>query len=224
MAISTPTYSAVLNAISRTSVAVSGSGVGLVFVAGDDASDSITTVTWGGATMYKVNTTSVEVPGDRYISVWAIQDPASSATIEFNDNVENYWRNFNAFYPGATLTGGTTVDSQFRGTSAGAAVLSVATTVVASDCWIITFDKEGTGLAQTYTPSGVLSSMRAQSDAGGLAIADSNGTVGTGSQTATLTINSGTPSRGAITFSLAPAGGAVAPAQVHSNLLTLGVG
>lgn len=219
MAIAFGAISAVDNAITQTSVAVSGSDtVGVVFVAGDDGSDSITSVDWGGSAMTKVNSSSVEVPTDRFLSVWVVANPASSATITFNDNADNYWRACSAYYTGASVP----VDSQNVGTSSASTSISVATTVVASNCWLIMFQKDGTG-GQTYSASGSLASMRLNADAGGLAVGDSDGTVGTGSQTGTMTTG-GSINHGAVAFSLAPAGGAAPVAQVHSTLLTLGVG
>lgn len=211
-AITAPTYSTVDNAISRTSVAVSGSGAGIVFVAGDDGSDSINSVTWNGVAMTKINASSLEVPGDRFISAWCIQDPASSATIAFNDNTDNYWRNANAFYPGAACP----EDSENGGTSSGVTSISVATTVVDADSWLIAFHKDGSG-GKTYTPSNAVTTMHINADAGGLAIADSNGAVGSGSKTATLTAV-GNANHAMIAFSLAPAS---APAASSFQLWSL---
>lgn len=157
--------------------------------------------------MTKVNTASVEVPGDRYISVWCVSNPASATTIAFNDNTDNYWRNFNAFYPGATCP----EDSENGGTSSGSTVISVATTVVDAGSWLIMFQKDGTG-GTTYSASGSLTTMRANTDDGGLAIADSNGAVGSGSKTGTLTTG-GSINHGAIVFSLAPIASAVQDAS-----------
>lgn len=212
-AISAPTFSTVDNAISRTSVAVSGEGAGIVFVAGDDGSDSITSVTWDGVAMTKINASSLEVPGDRFISAWCIQDPASSATIAFNDNTDNYWRNANAFYPGAACP----EDSENGGTSSGVTSISVATTVVDADSWLIAFHKDGSG-GKTYTPTNDITTMHINGDAGGLAIADSNGAVGSGSKTATLTA-AGNANHAMIAFSLAPI--AEAPAASAFQLWSL---
>lgn len=200
--------SAVDNAISRTSIAVTGSDtVGVVFVVGDDASDSITSATWGGVAMTKINSSSVETPGDRFLSAWCVSDPASEATIEFNDNTDNYWRNFNAYYTGAVCP----VDSQAVNTSTGVNAISVTTTVVDAGSWLVMFQKDGTGGA-TYSASGDVTTMRANADAGGLAIADSDGAVGSGSKTGTLDAG-GTSNHGAIIFSLAPAALAAFPEE-----------
>lgn len=192
--------SAVDNAISRTSIAVSGtSPVGIVFVAGDDATDSITSVTWNSVAMTKINST-IEVPGDRWISAWCINNPASATTIAFNDNTDNYWRNYNAVYYGAVCP---PVDSQNVGSISTNTAISVATTVVDAGSWVIMFQKDLTG-GKTYSATNAISTMRANADAGGFAIADSNGATGSGSKTGTLTA-AGNSNHGAIAFSLAPA-------------------
>lgn len=197
--------SAVDNAISRTSIAVSGTNpVGIVFVSGDTGSDSITSVTWNSVAMTKI--AAVQTSGDRWNSVWCINNPASETTIAFNDNTENYWRNFNAYYTGAVCP---PVDSSNTGSNTSATSISVATTVVDAGSWLIAFQKDNAG-GKTYSPSDDLTTMRANADAGGLAIADSNGAVGSGSQTGTLSA-SGSANHGMIAFSLAPVAVAASP-------------
>lgn len=190
--------SAIANAISRTSVTVSGTNpVGVVFVAGDQASDSITSVTWGaGVPMTKI--AAVKVSGDRWISAWCVNNPASAATITFNANTDSYWRNFNAYYTGATCP---PVDSSNTNTAVAAGI-SVTTTVVDAGSWLIFFGKNNTG-GGVYTPSDSLSVTRADNDAGGLFIGDSNAAVGSGSKTGTMT-KTGSVTQSAIAFSLAP--------------------
>lgn len=195
--------STVDNASSQTSVAVSGSDtIGFVAVAGDDTTDNITAVTWNGVSMTKI--AAVKVPSDRWLSVWWVANPASSSTIAFTGG--SFWRACSFYYTGAKQTG--QVDSSNTNTSTGVAAISVSTTVVATGCWYVMFQKDGVG-GTTYTPSGVLASTRLDGDAGGLAVADSNGTVGTGAQSGTLTQTAGTASHGAIAFSIAPTGGGV---------------
>lgn len=199
MALAFGAISAVDTTQTPTSVAVSGSDtIGFVDVAGDIAADNISAVTWNGAPMTKIAAVQTSA-GERWLSSWYIVNPASSATISFTGG--SFWRSYSSYYTGAKQTG--QVDSFNTGNSTASTAISVATTVVASNCWIRMFQKDGTGGA-TYSASGVLASMRANTDAGGLAIADSNATVGTGSQTGTLTA-AGTSVHGAIIMSIAPA-------------------
>jgi len=200
MAIAFGGISAVSTSQTPTSVSVSGSNtVGLVYVVGEATGDDITAVTWNSVSMTKIAV--VKTPGgDRYISVWWIANPASATTISFTGGT--FWRSFSSYYTGAKQTG--QPDSSNTATSSASSAITVATTVVASNCWQIMFQKDGQGNT-TYTASGVLTTVRADNDAGGIAIADSNGTVSTGSQSGTLTQSSGTANHGGIAFSIAPA-------------------
>lgn len=198
MAIAFGAISAVSTSQTPTSVAVSGSDtLGVVFVAGDSAADNITAATWNSVSMTKIG--AVKTPGDRWISAWWVANPASSTTISFTGG--SFWRSFSMYYTGAAQTG--QPDSFNTNTASTATVISVSTTVVASNCWLWMAQKDVTG-GKTYSPSGSLASMRANADAGGIAIADSNGTVSTGSVTGTLTA-AGNSDHGAIAFSIAPA-------------------
>lgn len=180
-----------------TSVAVSGTDtIGFVYVVGDDSADNITAVTWDGVSMTKVNV--VRTPSDRYGSVWYVVNPASSAAISFTGG--SFWRSYSFYYTGASQTG--QVDSSNTNTSSANAAISVSTTVVAENSWYVMVQKDSTG-GQTYTPSGVLASMRANADAGGIAIADSNAVVATGAQSGTLTA-AGSTNHGGIAFSFKP--------------------
>ncbi len=199
MAIAFGAISAVSTSQTPTSVAVSGSNtIGLVFVAGDTTTDNISATTWNGVSMTKI--AAVQVPGgDRWVSAWWIANPGSSSTISFTGG--SFWRSFSFYYTGAKQTG--QVDSSNTGTVSGAGAITVATTVVASNCWQIMCIKNDTG-GGVYTPSGVLASTRVDNDAGGLAVADSNTTVGTGSQSGTMTKDGSAANQGGIAFSIAP--------------------
>lgn len=182
-----------------TSVAVSGSNtVGYVYVAGESASDQITAVTWNGVSMTKI--AAVQVPGDRWTSLWWVANPASSTTISFTGGT--FWRSYSFYYTGAKQTG--QPDSSNTATSSNNTVITAATTVVAPGSVYVMCQKDNIG-GETYTASGVLTNMRVNSDAGGIAIADSNYAVGINSRSGTLTGTSGTAEHGAIAFSVAPA-------------------
>jgi hypothetical protein len=191
--------SAVSTSQTPTSGAVSGSNtVGLVYVAGETASDQITAVTWNGVSMTKI--AAVQVPSDRWISAWCINNPASATTISFTGGT--FWRSFNSYYTGTSCP----VDSSGANTSSVATVISATTNIVASGSWAVMFQKDGAG-GKTYTATAAVNTVRANADAGGLAIADSNAATSTGSNTGTMTAT-GTTGHGAIIFSLAPVAGA----------------
>ena len=194
MAIAFGAISAVSTSSTPTSVTVSGSNtLGIFFVHGDTTTDNITAVTWGGVSMTKI--AAVQTPSDRWISAWYIANPASAASIVITGAAS--WRSFSSYYTGASAT---QVDSSNTGTSTGTSNITVATTVVASNCWTIMMQKDIGGGITYSTSVGV---MRVNTDAGGHAISDSNGTVGTGSQSTTLS-GTGSPNHGAIAISIAP--------------------
>jgi hypothetical protein len=191
---------------SVTSISTSGSDVvGVVFVVGDSAADNISGVTWNGVAMTKI--AAVQTPGDRYLSAWCINNPASASTIAFTGG--SFWRSFNAYYTGAVCP---PVDASATNTSSASTVISASPTVVNAGSWLIMFQKDSTG-GKTYSASGDINTMRANTDAGGIAIADSNAATGSGSKTGTLTAT-GSTNHGGIAFSLAPSAGAAAPASV----------
>lgn len=180
-----------------TSVSVSGTNtIGIVNVIGESGGDNITAVTWDGNPMTKI--AAVQVPGDRFISSWYILNPTSgTSTISFTGG--SFWRSLSSYYTGVKQSG--QVDSSNTGTSSSNAAITVATTVVAENCWTIMFQKDGVG-GKTYTTS--VGTIRYDVDDGGIAISDSDGTVGTGSQSTTLTQTVSTSNHGGIAFSIAP--------------------
>jgi hypothetical protein len=199
--------STVSTASSLTSIAVSGSDVvGVVFVVGDSAADNISAVTWNGVSMTKIG--AVQTPGDRYLSAWCINNPASATGIVFTGG--SFWRSYHAYYTGAVCP---PVDAFATNTVSADSVISASPTVVNAGSWLIMFQKDSSG-GKTYSASNNISTMRVNADAGGIAIADSQdngGAVGSGSRTATLSAI-GNTNHGAIAFSIAPT--ATTPASV----------
>lgn len=181
-----------------TSVSVSGSDtIGVVYVNGDAGGDNITAVDWGGTAMTKV--AAVFIPSARWTSTWIVVNPPAGAnTITFTGG--SFWRSVSFFYTGAKQSG--QPDSSNTNTSTSSTSISVSTTVVAPDSWLVMCQSDGAG-GNTYSASNDISTMRFNTDAGGLAVADSNGTVATGSRTATLTGSSSTGHAGTA-FSIAP--------------------
>ena len=188
-----------VTAATISSVSISGSNtLGLLATVGDNASDSITSVTWDGSAMTKI--ASVQNASERFIQLWRIVAPSAGVT-DIVMTGGTFKRGMSGFYTGVDQT--TPIDSFNTGNQASAAAISIATTVVASNCWGVMVQKDDNG-GLTYTSSNILSSTRQDTDAGGLAWADSNGTISTGSQTGTLT-GTGTPNHGGIMLSITPA-------------------
>jgi len=178
---------------SGTGPTVSGSDtIGIVYHFGDTA-DNLTGVTWGGVAMTKI--TSVRTPGDRWSSAWYVLAPSSGATIACTGSTVNSW--FGFYYTGVKQSG--QPDASTTNTSSSSTTISTTVNVVASNCWTVMMQKDTTG-GITYTVD--VGVMRANAQGGGEAISDSNGTVGTGNQTTTMTGTSST--HGAIGISLSP--------------------
>ena len=194
MALAFGGISAVSTSQTPTSVTVSGSDtLGIVFVMGDVEADNITAVTWNSVSMTKI--AAVQSPGDRWISAWYIVAPASATTISFTG--ASAWRSFSFYYTGAHQT--TQPDAFDTTQASSSATIATDVNVVATNCWTIMCQKDNTGSVTYSTDVG---SMRANADAGGIAISDSAAIVSQGVQTTTHTAGAGTPTHGAIGFSI----------------------
>jgi hypothetical protein len=213
MALAYGSISSVGTTSTPTSVSIPTSGgqvVGLVYVVGDSAGDNITAVSWGGFTMTKVN--AVQNPSDRWTSVWWIANPPEGATtITFTGG--SFWRSYSYYYTGASWVASAQLDSSGTSSSASATSVSPSSTVVASNCWYGVAKKDGAG-NRTDTASNAVSTMRTGTDAGGIGIADSNGTVATGSKTGTISISGAVVQICGIGYSIAPASGSYIESSV----------
>ena len=196
MAIAFGAISGRTSAQTGTSVAVSGSNtIGIILTQGNvSATNSITAITWGGVSMTLID--GAQVPSDRYMSAWYVLNPSSSGAISMTGGA--FWDWYSWYYTGALQSG--QVDSTNHGTSSASTTITVATTVVASNCWTVMCQADGVGNVTYSTNVGV---MRLSSSPTSQAISDSNGTVGTGSQSTTLT-RTGTSGHAGVNFSIAP--------------------
>jgi hypothetical protein len=115
-------------------------------------------------------------------------------------------------YSGAKQSG--QVDSSNTGSSASP--LTLSTTVVTSNCWLVSAvrDRGGAPSASTGT------TMRQNPGPNANQSGDSNGVVGTGAQTMAWT---GSGVIGGFIVSIAPSGAAVSTVNPHNNLPLLGV-
>ncbi len=145
-----------------------------------DTTDTLTSITYNGVSMTIIS--KVQVPGDRWDYLYALVGPATGA-----HNVVISGASFHASaavsYTGASQTG--QPDSFNTGTVTGNTVITVSTTVVAANCWLIMWGSVDGGTMAAGTGT----TFRNGSLAGGYAMFDSNGTVGTGSQS--LQFNTG---------------------------------
>jgi hypothetical protein len=181
-----------------TSVAVGGANtIGIVFVSGDVAADNISAVTWNGVSMTKIG--AVKMPSDRWLSAWFVLNPASSTNIVFTGG--SFWSSYSFYYTGAKQSA--QPDSFNTGTVTSTSSLSVATTVVAANCWAVWCGANAAG-PRTYTSitPGTFRSGATGSAGMGI-VGDSNGVVTSGSYSVT-TVEPSADSQGAIAFSIAP--------------------
>ena len=183
---------------SYTSMAISGSDtLGFVMAIGDVNSDALTGITWNGVAMTKIHS---GIPGaDRAVGLWYVVNPASSTTIALTGGTYKQSREF--YYTGVSQSA--PIDSSAEANSSASAAITVATTVVASNCWTVMVSKDDGSGTITYTVN--VGVVREGPDGGGECLSDSNGTVGTGSQSTTQTMASSTANHYGIACSIAPA-------------------
>lgn len=182
----------------------SGSDRGLVIgVIGAQAGtgDVVTGVTYAGVAMTKLQTIA---PGanngsDRYRYLFYLANPAlGTNNVVISASATTFLQGDTGSYTGTKQTG--QPDSTNKATQvSGSSSFSVSTTVVAPNCWLVAFVSEATGV---NISAGAGTTNR--NPPAVVAFSDSNGTVGTGSQSLAWTsVASG--SWGGMILSMAPA-------------------
>lgn len=199
--------------------ATASGGIAIIFLAYNPAAQG---VDWANTpTVNGVSATQIGTPynysGTQYLRAYYFLDPPTSsvAYIASTDNVgvDRDIEMLAAIYTDANQTG--QVDSSNTGTGTPTATLT--TTVVASNCWLVsigrntTFGTVNVGTGTTNRKTGVSAN-----------IGDSGGTVGTGSQSMAWTQASGDTFGFVVSIKPTAAGGVAI--SVQSTLLTLGVG
>lgn len=182
----------------------------ILFVAVDSLTDSVTGVTYNGVSMTLVDKTTYPGAGRRGQRLYYLVAPATGAN------------NISASFSGANCNGGSisytgakqtgqpdSSNTKAQGTSE--ATMTIATTVVASNCWQIacSIDDQGSG------GTGLNGAVVRQTNGQGMMFGDSNAAVSTGSQTITYDFAGSNAIYGAVTASIAP----TASAATNSNFL-----
>lgn len=183
----------------------------------DSGSYTGNSCTYNGVSMTEINHVSVSNgTSDWHISLWYLIAPATGANnIVFNGTFTYAFAA--ASYTGVNQTN--PVDSFAASNSGGSNVTSFAqsTTVVASNCWLVEAFRNMTGGSTAGTGT-------FQRQVGGypndtIYLYDSNGTVGTGTQT--LNTNFSSNKAGAVILSMSPA---AAGSTFSPHISLLGVG
>lgn len=193
---------------------------GILFVAIEALSGSLpSAVTYNGVAMTLYGTF-----GSGAYAVWYLLAPPSGTHTVAITTTSTQYIAVSSSYLGVSQTG--FPDSEAAGTGGNSAPpQSVSTTVVAANCWLVTFawvfQLSGSNTPTTFTSSRTDRQYNASANGSatnGLLVSDSNGTVSTGSETTTFNATgSATPFIGAqpTAFSLAP--GATNPSPSVSD-------
>lgn len=155
----------------------------------DDGYDTVTAVTYNGVSMTKFGTTG------GYASPWYLINPATGTnTISVTSpGAASAIIAQSVSYTGVKQSG--FPDSLIQTNSPGSSPYTMTTTVVASNCWLVSFcffvnGSQYLSMSSNRTDRGQLQTSPASRWYDMLA-SDSNGTVGTGSQSTVITIPSG---------------------------------
>lgn len=190
-----------------------------LFVAIDDVNANVTGVTYNGVSMTLLNSVARTSTFGSTVYIYYLLSPATgSNTVSISKTSGTAYTSIAASYTGVSQSG--MPDSSNTGSTINdGGPATVSTTVVASDCWLIGAGGEISGVGAN--PSTDKTDRRISTFTSvvsyGLVWADSNATVGTGSQSITFSKGGGGTNyvTSGITVSIAPG---VAPVN-NSNFL-----
>lgn len=188
-----------------------------VWVMIGNVTDIVTGITYNGVSMTRAKAHLRAVGGAGYHFCYILHAPATGA----NNVVVSASTTMTGIvcyiesYTGVNQS--STADSTNENNTAASSTFTMTTTVVASNCWLVGNTQDDAGNATAGSGTSKISTLNAGF---GQQLWDSNGTVGTGSQSLNMNNGAGTSWDGII-ISIAPA----AAATGHTKLLlTLGVG
>ena len=150
----------------------------IVKVNSGNVTDSITDVTYDGASIFGNLIAKVVVPANSYEYLFYYNAPPTGAKdVVATNSVPGYTIMAVATYTGCDQTSAV-IDSFNTGSVTAGTALSISTTVVGSNCWLVAGQRNNGGVAFTGDTG---TTVRIQEPSGGGSF-DSNGTVSTGSQ------------------------------------------
>lgn len=179
-------------------------------------SDTVTGVTYNGVAMTLVKTLLTPTDG-RYLGAWVLMNPASGANNVVISVSSGDTYGMAVSYTGTAQTG--QPDSFGFNSNTFTSSLTTSTNVVASNCWNVYLNR-----AAYFPPpvAGTGATLRSANATYGQGIFDSNGTVGTGSQSMTCTCSSPGPFSGVL-ISFAPSASGPANMKTWDGLATASV-
>lgn len=182
----------------------------------NNATDVVTSVTYNGVGMTSM-VTPFGASADGLLYCYALAAPATGANnVVINVSSGILIDCFAVDYTGASASG--IPDSTNTNTNGSAGSVTCTQTIVASNCWVVSQHRENAGNADTPTGLTELQEPLAT----GHHLADSNGTVSTGSQSFTQTVSGA--SRGAmLTVAFAPVGAGGGGIAQASSLTMVGM-
>ncbi len=213
IALDTSTYGSFVGSGTSLTWSHTCTGSDLVLFVGviaNDTTDLVTGVTYNGVAMTLVGKENATT--DRWTSLYVLAGPATGThSVVVSTSSACYITGLSTSYTGGHQT--TPIDSHVEAVAGSASSLTATTTVVASGCWLVGMGRSNI----SPVDAGTGTTERAQEtdfNSGGLC--DSNGTVGTGSQSLQITFGGS----GQGTFVVA----SLAPAASGDVTLTPGVG
>lgn len=166
----------------------------VVYVIGDLTGDNLSGITYNGVAMSFVQ--KIRYPGDRWTYLYILHAPATG-THNIVASGLTFCNLFGISYTGANQS--STPDSSSNTNTTGSPWV-MSTTVVTTGCWLVGAVYGTDPISTTVTP-GV---ERASAATSGAFVADSNATVGTGSQSLSFNNNAGGRTAVGVMLSLAP--------------------
>lgn len=180
----------------------------ILFVAGDVGASPLATVTYNGVSM---NALANIVAGANKFQIFYLLNPTSGANTISASGLGTGLCGTASSYTGVQSTGAGFLDSSADNGPTNTSSFTTSTSVVAPNCWLIGFGQAGIsnnnmlGLSSNLTDR-VLETGGPENTTERVVLSDSNGVVGTGSQSITLTSSGGSGTRTLFQYliSLAP--------------------
>lgn len=192
-------------------------GTNLVLIVGVKSVGTVTGVTYNSVAMTEIAGVAVGALTER-VSMWYLANPTTGSNTIALTGGSTYTTRA-ASYTGAKQTG---IPDAFNTQTQNNTTVTCASTITVIDtgCWMVSFMRNE-GDTSSYSAGPVTTRRGSVSS---IAYFDSNGTVSTGSNTATFTATSGSYNWGLVVASIAPAAESASTASFVPALSLLNVG